>query len=148
MTPRRSQVLRLQRIVREGTIMKSLTSEPRAGFLCALDDVPDGGGLEVPPACANTPGVVVLRRGDDVWAYRNVCPHFSIPLNYEPNTFWTYDAEWVMCAHHSAMFRFEDGACMDGPCEGASLTPVVIRIERGQVFLDVQSESPASTAAV
>jgi nitrite reductase/ring-hydroxylating ferredoxin subunit len=104
--------------------------------LCALDDIPDGGGLEVPSECAGTPGIVVLRRCDQVWAYRNVCPHFSIPLNYEPNTFWAYDAELVMCAHHSAMFRFEDGKCVDGPCEGASLTPVAIRIERGRVFVD------------
>jgi nitrite reductase/ring-hydroxylating ferredoxin subunit len=118
--------------------MNSSDHATQPGFLCALDDVPDGGGLEVPPASANAPGVVVLRRGNEAWAYRNVCPHFSIPLNYEPNTFWTYDAEWVMCAHHSAMFRFEDGACMDGPCEGASLTPVVIRIEGGRVFIDAE----------
>jgi nitrite reductase/ring-hydroxylating ferredoxin subunit len=49
-----------------------------------------------------------------------------------------------MCAHHSAMFRFEDGACMDGPCEGAALTPVVIRIERGQVFIDAEKSGDIS----
>ncbi|RKE38377.1 nitrite reductase/ring-hydroxylating ferredoxin subunit [Paraburkholderia sp. BL23I1N1] len=74
------------------------------------------------------------RRGDEAWAYRNVCPHFSIALNYEPNTFWAYDAELLMCAHHSAMFRFEDGQCVDGPCQGAALTPVVIRIEQRKIF--------------
>jgi nitrite reductase/ring-hydroxylating ferredoxin subunit len=41
-----------------------------------------------------------------------------------------------MCAHHSAMFRFEDGACVDGPCLGARLTAVPIRIENGMVRLD------------
>jgi nitrite reductase/ring-hydroxylating ferredoxin subunit len=80
--------------------------------------------------------VVVLRRGDHAWAYRNLCPHFSIPLNYEPRTFWTYEAKLVMCAHHSAMFRFEDGVCVDGPCEGAALTPVAIRIERRRILVD------------
>ncbi|MGF7132650.1 nitrite reductase/ring-hydroxylating ferredoxin subunit [Paraburkholderia sp. EB58] len=125
--------------------MMSLTNHvPLHAGLCALEDVPDGGGLELPPECAGAPGIVVLRRGDEAWAYRNVCPHFSIPLNYEPNTFWTYDAEWVMCAHHSAMFRFEDGACMDGPCEGAALRPVVIRIERGQVFIDAEKSGDIS----
>jgi|SRR5271156_4115435 nitrite reductase/ring-hydroxylating ferredoxin subunit len=124
--------------------MSSSSLEPQSAFLCALDDVPDGGGLEVPPTCAREPGIVVLRRRDEAWAYRNVCPHFSIPLNYEPNTFWAYDAEWLMCAHHSAMFRFEDGKCVDGPCEGASLTPVAIRIERGQVFIDAVKSGDAS----
>jgi nitrite reductase/ring-hydroxylating ferredoxin subunit len=98
--------------------------------LCSLDDIPDSSGLEA------SASILVLRRGDDAWAYRNVCPHFSIPLNYEPNTFWTYDGQLLMCAHHSAMFRFEDGACIDGPCLGASLTSVPIRIEGRNVFID------------
>ncbi|SAL43909.1 Rieske (2Fe-2S) domain-containing protein [Caballeronia udeis] len=98
--------------------------------LCILEDVPDGGGLEARAE------VVVLRRGDSAWAYRNVCPHFSIPLNYEPNTFWAYGGELLMCAHHSAMFRFEDGVCVDGPCLGARLTPVPIRIEGRRIFAD------------
>jgi nitrite reductase/ring-hydroxylating ferredoxin subunit len=34
------------------------------------------------------------------------------------------------------MFRFEDGACIDGPCLGASLTSVPIRIEGRNVFID------------
>ncbi|MFM0392642.1 Rieske (2Fe-2S) protein [Paraburkholderia phytofirmans] len=114
--------------------MNAASPEPLQGFLCTLDDIPDGGALEIPADQAGAPGIVVLRRGDDAWAYRNMCPHFSIPLNYEPNTFWAYDAELLMCAHHSAMFRFEDGVCVDGPCEGASLTPVDIRIERRQIF--------------
>ena len=105
-----------------------------ATALCPLDDIPDGGGKQVTPAEGGEAAIVVLRRGDRAWAYRNVCPHFSIPLNYEPDTFWTYDSEHLMCAHHSAMFRFEDGVCVDGPCEGASLTPVDIRIERRQIF--------------
>jgi nitrite reductase/ring-hydroxylating ferredoxin subunit len=122
--------------------MHAVGLEQQPGYLCALDDIPDGGALEIPlrevngqvGGQASGPGIVVLRRGDDAWAYRNVCPHFSIPLNYEPNTFWAYDAELLMCAHHSAMFRFEDGMCVDGPCEGAALTPVPIRIERRGIF--------------
>ncbi|RQS60976.1 Rieske (2Fe-2S) protein [Burkholderia sp. Bp8963] len=123
-----------------------MNAELARGWLCALDDVPDGGALCVAGAAhdaaptdadAGSPDsadVVVLRRSDEAWAYRNVCPHFSIPLNYEPGTFWTYDAQWLMCAHHSAMFRFEDGRCVDGPCEGAGLTAVPVRIVGRQVF--------------
>ncbi|BCZ85405.1 (2Fe-2S)-binding protein (plasmid) [Paraburkholderia terrae] len=106
----------------------------QAGLLCALAEVPDGGAIEI-SALPEMP-IVIVRRGVDAWAYRNVCPHFSIPLNYEPNTFWTYDGELLMCAHHSAMFRFEDGRCVEGPCEGTALTAVGIRIDRGEVFID------------
>lgn len=102
--------------------------------LCDLAQVPDGGGLEIPAGLAGEAGVVVLRRGNHIWAYRNVCPHFSIPLNYEPGVFWTYESALLMCAHHSAMFRFEDGHCVDGPCHGCALTSVPVRIERGRVI--------------
>ncbi|SAK80272.1 Rieske (2Fe-2S) domain-containing protein [Caballeronia hypogeia] len=101
--------------------------------ICALHEVPDGGGHEAAPA------ILVLRRGDEAWAYRNVCPHFSIPLNYEPDAFWTYGGGLLMCAHHSAMFRFEDGECIDGPCLGARLERVAIRIEDGRVVIDDES---------
>ncbi|SIT51434.1 Ferredoxin subunit of nitrite reductase and ring-hydroxylating dioxygenase [Paraburkholderia piptadeniae] len=116
-----------------------------ATVLCPLDDIPDGGGKEI--ACsgaderAGKPAIVVLRRGDDVWAYRNMCPHFSIPLNYEADTFWTYEAEHLMCAHHSAMFRFEDGVCVDGPCLGAALTRVPVRIEARMVVEEDADDS-------
>ncbi|WP_091777487.1 Rieske (2Fe-2S) protein [Paraburkholderia steynii] len=102
--------------------------------LCPLDDIPDGGGRQVASAEGGEAAIVVLRRGDRAWAYRNVCPHFSIPLNYEPDTFWTYDSEHLMCAHHSAMFRFEDGVCVDGPCLGAALTRVHVRVEARMVI--------------
>jgi len=114
--------------------MNAANLEQEQGYLCSLDDVPDGGALEIKAEEPGGTGIVMLRRGDEAWAYRNVCPHFSIPLNYEPNTFWAYDAELLMCAHHSAMFRFEDGHCIDGPCEGSALTPVPIRIERRKIF--------------
>lgn len=105
-----------------------------ATALCPLDDIPDGGGRQVSRDDAGEVAIVVLRRGDRAWAYRNVCPHFSIPLNYEPDTFWTYDGEHLMCAHHSAMFRFEDGVCVDGPCLGAALTRVPVRVEARMVI--------------
>ncbi|HUL66744.1 MAG TPA: Rieske 2Fe-2S domain-containing protein [Burkholderiaceae bacterium] len=72
--------------------------------------------------------VILLRRGAEVWAYVNRCPHFSQPLDFEPGEFATYDGRILMCAHHSAMFRFEDGFCVDGPCAGHRLDPVEVRV--------------------
>jgi nitrite reductase/ring-hydroxylating ferredoxin subunit len=41
-----------------------------------------------------------------------------------------------MCAHHSALFRFEDGHCIEGPCAGASLDAVQVTVdEDAQVVL-------------
>ncbi|MBB5410151.1 nitrite reductase/ring-hydroxylating ferredoxin subunit [Paraburkholderia sp. HC6.4b] len=40
-----------------------------------------------------------------------------------------YRAQVLMCAHHSALFRFEDGRCIEGPCAGASLDAVKIAVD-------------------
>jgi nitrite reductase/ring-hydroxylating ferredoxin subunit len=95
--------------------------------VCAIEQVPDGGALalEIPVEGKNTP-LVAVRRGTQVWVYRNRCPHFSVPLDYEPGAFCTYQQRLLMCAHHSAMFRFEDGHCIDGPCLGARLDSVPV----------------------
>lgn len=106
-------------------------------MLCHLDAVPDGGARVID----RDPGIIVVRRGQQVWAYINRCPHFSIPLDFEPGTICTYDAEVLMCAHHSALFRFTDGVCIDGPCRDATLSPLEVRIIEGQVCLCQSSDA-------
>jgi len=103
--------------------------------LCALDAIADGTAI-IHEAILDGEhvGLVLVRRGEMVWAYRNRCPHFSVGLDAEPGVVHTYDGEVMMCAHHSAMFRFEDGLCIDGPCQGHRLDAVVVRVENGQIM--------------
>jgi nitrite reductase/ring-hydroxylating ferredoxin subunit len=96
--------------------------------LCPLADVPDAGARVVDVAHADAP-VIVVRRGARVWAYANRCPHFSVPLDFEPGEVFCYRAQVLMCAHHSALFRFEDGHCIEGPCEGAHLDAVKVEVD-------------------
>ncbi|HMN79471.1 MAG TPA: Rieske 2Fe-2S domain-containing protein [Burkholderiaceae bacterium] len=92
--------------------------------LCAWADLPDNSGREVVFGEGREAlRILLLRQGERHWAYLNSCPHFSLPLNFHPQTFLTMDA-MVVCAHHTAFFNFDDGACVDGPCAGAGLTPV------------------------
>jgi len=109
---------------------------PAAGtFLCELGEVPDGGGHEVAfGAGLDAFRILLLRLGEEVWAYRNLCPHFSLPLHYRPQTFVVCDGDTVMCAHHSSMFRFRDGVCFDGPSAGDRLDPVTLRREGTRIF--------------
>ncbi|BAN48909.1 Rieske (2Fe-2S) protein [Metapseudomonas resinovorans] len=100
--------------------------------LCALEAIADGGALAVEGADAP---LVLVRRGEEVWAYRNRCPHFSVPLDYRPGEFSTYRGQVLMCAHHSALFRFEDGHCIEGPCAGSRLEAVPVRVLERRVML-------------
>ncbi|MEA3087902.1 MAG: hypothetical protein QOC89_5599 [Paraburkholderia sp.] len=99
--------------------------------LCRFDEVPDGGARVIDEECAGRP-VVVVRRGERVWAYVNRCPHFSVPLDFEPGTVFCYKTQVLMCAHHSALFRFDDGRCIEGPCEGSALEAVPVEVDRSE----------------
>jgi len=99
-----------------------------------MEEIPEGGGREVDfGAGKENFKVLLLRQGDRVWAYQNLCPHFSLPLNFHPQTFVTLD-DLVMCSHHTAFFRFEDGACVDGPCGNVGLTALPFH-RRGDALL-------------
>lgn len=104
---------------------------PDAAALCRLGDIPDGGSL-----CLETSArpLVLVRRDGDVWGYVNRCPHFSVPLQAANGAALTYERQVIMCAHHSALFRFEDGVCIEGPCQGAGLEQQPLRIADGQVY--------------
>ena len=96
--------------------------------LCRVTEVPDGGARVVDEGPAGKP-VVIVRRGERVWAYANRCPHFSVPLDFEPGLISCYRSQVLMCAHHSALFRFEDGHCIEGPCAGAALDGVSVGLD-------------------
>ena len=107
---------------------------PPGTVLCALSAVPDQGGHEIVFGTHEPLRLLVLRQGERIWAYENRCPHFSLPLNFDPQVFVTLDG-LVMCAHHTAFFRFEDGYCVDGPCRTSALTAVPAHCKDGQVVL-------------
>ncbi|MBT8769228.1 Rieske (2Fe-2S) protein [Metapseudomonas boanensis] len=104
--------------------------------LCAIEDIAEGGALALDARLGGqSVRLVLVRRGQAVWGYRNRCPHFSVGLDYRPGEFCTYRGQVLMCAHHSAMFRFEDGHCIEGPCEGSRLDAVAVKVVEGRVVL-------------
>lgn len=114
--------------------------------LCAFADIPDGGGFEVRFGHGDENfKVLLLRHGERVWCYLNFCPHFSLPLNFKPQTFVTFE-DMVVCAHHTAFFRFEDGACVDGPCAGAGLTPLPFYRDGDRILFGTQTVQDGVTS--
>ena len=110
-----------------------LAPEPGT-VICALDDIPDGGAREwTRGEGPDAYRLLLLRLDDEVFAYLNCCPHFSLPLNYEPQVFHVFDREYLMCAHHTALFHIRNGVCFDGPCAGARLRSVPVAVADRQV---------------
>lgn len=101
-----------------------------------LEDIPDGGsiGLDADPRTGAF-RTMVIRRGGCAYAYRNRCPHRGLPLDFSPGRFLTPDGGHIMCTNHVALFRIEDGVCVDGPCPGARLEPVPVEVQDGMIRL-------------
>jgi nitrite reductase/ring-hydroxylating ferredoxin subunit len=102
----------------------------------ALDALQDPGSKGVTVTCdSRLFDLFVVRRGDEVRAYLNNCPHTGAPLDWVPDQFLSLDNKHIQCAMHDALFRWEDGECVAGPCRGDALTAVPARVKDGQVML-------------
>ena len=104
-------------------------------ILCRVDDIPDGGAHSVDVESA-TGGfsLVLTRRGADVHAFHNECPHAGRRLDWSPGRF-LMEAGMLICAAHGAAFLRDSGACIGGPCRGQGLRSVNVVIEDGEVRL-------------
>lgn len=111
--------------------------------LCRLDELQDPGSRGVMlQQGERLQDVLVVRRGQGVYAYINSCPHTGSPLDWNEHEFLSLDKGYIQCAMHAALFRLEDGICVAGPCTGASLTAIAVEVEAGLVVF-----SPATPPA-
>jgi nitrite reductase/ring-hydroxylating ferredoxin subunit len=111
--------------------------------LCRLDELQDPGsrGMTLQQG-DRLLDVFVVRRGRDVYAYVNSCPHTGSPLDWVEHEFLSIDKQYIQCAMHAALFRLADGLCVAGPCAGSSLTAIAVTVESGLVLV-----APATPAA-
>lgn len=101
-----------------------------------LDEIGDPGCREFSIGDGDWPfrGFVV-RRGEAVYAYQNVCVHVGHPLNWTPDRFLTKDGTALICASHGATYEIETGYCYAGPGNGRSLRKVDAWISGGVVYV-------------
>ena len=112
---------------------------PETERLCAVGDVPDEGALGLDASIdGQVEALLLLRRGEEVRAFHNVCPHAGRRLDWAPNRFITNECT-VICAAHGATFRVPDGLCTAGPCRGQSLREVPLRLDGGAVYLALRT---------
>lgn len=112
-----------------------MTELDRRRQLCRIDELPDPGsrGFTLRTE-AGLQDIFLVRRGDQVRAYVNRCPHTGSPLDWRPDQFLSLDGSMIQCATHLALFRIDDGYCLAGPCAGQALTPAPIEVVDGRVL--------------
>lgn len=105
--------------------------------VCPLDELhdPDSRGVTL---CVDERlhDVFIVRNGQQVFAYLNSCPHTGGPLDWVPDQFLSLDRKYIQCATHDALFRFNDGCCVAGPCTGDRLKSVPVAIDAGEIVIE------------
>jgi nitrite reductase/ring-hydroxylating ferredoxin subunit len=110
-----------------------------AAALARATDVPDGGALAASGETNGaTESLVLLRRGDSVRAFLNICPHAGRALDWAPGRF-LMDNGHLVCAAHGAVFSVPDGSCVSGPCRGQRLREVAVELREGVIYLIADS---------
>jgi nitrite reductase/ring-hydroxylating ferredoxin subunit len=120
---------------------------PRApgpgAVLGPLEDIPDGDAKEYVFGRGTTVfSMFVVRRGEKVYGYLNLCPHYSSALNYRAGEFLNEDKSLIRCTSHFSEFRIEDGYGVKGAAERCWLDPVPVRVKDGMIVIQELEGAP------
>lgn len=106
--------------------------------VCALARLSDPGARGFSPPGARFPDeYFVVRRGDRLACFSNVCSHAGQPLNWAPDRFLNHAGTLIVCPAHGATYDALTGACRGGPCRGAALVSWPVEVRAGAIMAHV-----------
>jgi len=128
-------------------IMKVAASRLR---LARIDDFNDPESRGFDPAGQGRNTLLMVRRGNEVFAYLDACPHYGgTPMAWRKDAYLNGDRTRIVCHAHGAQFDIATGECLVGPCIGQRLTRIdAVVTEDGDVcvFLPPDSVLPYDEA--
>lgn len=108
-----------------------MTDAPAPGtVLGRLEDIADPGARI---SDWGDGAIILARRGADVFAYWNECPHANRPLNLPDGRVFLHEQKFLLCPAHGASFVMESGDCAGGPAAGGALKAVAVTVADGEV---------------
>jgi nitrite reductase/ring-hydroxylating ferredoxin subunit len=75
-----------------------------------------------------------VRWKGSVFAYVNMCRHESLELDFGDAHYFDEDYDALVCCHHGARYRPDDGMCVAGPCLGGRLTRLAVEERDGALW--------------
>lgn len=113
-------------------------SDTNLHFICSIEEINSPGSKEffIKQGEQIIEGFVVRHQGG-VSVYKNQCPHTGASLNWQPDQFLSFDNAFIQCSIHGAMFQFEDGLCVHGPCLGHFLEKLPFKLDSGRILLEM-----------
>lgn len=104
-------------------------------YLCNLDEL---NHLETKAIYSNLyeKKIIVLLYKQKIYAWLDACPHYTqaTPMSWRKDQYLTEDRKFIKCFAHGALFDFQTGDCVKGPCIGQKLTSVKVVIESNELY--------------
>ncbi len=117
-------------------VWHALPHAPLPGTLLGhMDEVPDGQALVRQVFAAEDSAqqhpfkLLLLRSGQNIRAYANRCAHFGVPLAARQEQLKFQPHTSISCNVHYARYRWSDGVCDKGDCEGESLIAIPLQVD-------------------
>lgn len=80
--------------------------------------------------------ILLVKKGRQVFAYANMCPHQYLPLDYRGAQLLSADGNQLMCSAHGAMFDLETGKGTAGPGLDCALYKIPVSVcENGSIII-------------
>ncbi len=105
--------------------------------VCALAEIGDGGKKIV---SVGGQKLLLLRKGDEIWAVDSKCPHMKLPL-----ITGKWDGEILKCRFHGACYTVTDGSRVKPPWLLASmgsdkLATYPVTIKDGRILVETSGD--------
>lgn len=109
--------------------------------LCHIDTLSDRRARGFDPFDEGQPCLFVVKKNSELYAYRDLCPHYGdTRLPWKKNEYLDKAGDVIVCAAHGARFDMASGNCISGPCLGQSLTAVRLHVRKdGIVIAEIPS---------
>lgn len=116
-------------------IWSALSTAPAIGTEVAeAKDVTGAKAITVRTTAGEFP-LLLVRIGEMLKAYVNMCPHQFLPLDYRGTRLLSQDCDKLMCSAHGAMFDVESGVGIAGEGLGCKLIAVPITQDGGRILI-------------
>ena len=112
-------------------------SEP----VCPVNDITTSGQTYNVRLHGRIQEIFLFTRNQHIYAYINSCPHTGATLNWQPDQFFNFENTLIQCSIHGALFRPEDGYCIQGPCRGESLSRLGVEVLDEMVYVNSATSS-------
>ena len=116
-------------------IWTDLSTAPAIGTEVAeAKDVVGAKAITVRTTAGEFP-MLLVRTGEVIKAYVNICPHQFLPLDYRGTQLLSRDGTKLLCSAHGAMFDVKTGVGIAGEGLGSGLIAVPITQSGAQIII-------------